>query len=209
MSLIQEGKPVAEIDKKAFVLGLDLDGCVADFYGHLRGIFSEWSDKPLIDLPEEVKYGLPEWGLRDGEYDNLHRYAVTQQKMFEEMEPIKGAPQSLRVLSHEGVHIRIITHRLFIDYFHEPAASQTIRWLEKHGIPYKDLCLIEDKSAVMANIYIEDKVENVQQLESANRNVICFTNSTNRSYPAKLRADTWDEATALVRKYHAEWREQL
>lgn len=61
-----------------FVLGVDLDGVVADFYGGLRGIASGFLGVPIETLPEKVKYGLPEWKLkRVGGYDALHRFAVT------------------------------------------------------------------------------------------------------------------------------------
>ena len=53
----------------------------------------------------------------------------------------------------------MITHRLFIHFFHREAIAQTIGWLEKHAIPYSDLCFMEQKASVGADIYrnnIED-----------------------------------------------------
>jgi len=41
--------------------------------------------------------------------------------------PITGAATTLRRLSDEGYRIRIITHRLFINIFHEASVRQTIR----------------------------------------------------------------------------------
>jgi hypothetical protein len=34
-----------------FVLGVDLDGVVADFYGGLRLVASEWLETPLDSVP--------------------------------------------------------------------------------------------------------------------------------------------------------------
>ena len=45
------------------VLGVDLDGVCADFYGKMREICAEWLEKPIDALPLDVSYGLPEWGL--------------------------------------------------------------------------------------------------------------------------------------------------
>jgi hypothetical protein len=105
----QRGNKAVE---EAFVLGLDLDGCVANFIDRMRQIYAEWSGKDVASLDPDPTYGFTEWGLVPGEYDRLHRFAVTQRDLFSSMEPLPGA---------EGLRIRIATHRLFISYFHEPA----------------------------------------------------------------------------------------
>jgi 5'(3')-deoxyribonucleotidase len=188
------------------VLGLDLDGCVANFIERMRVIYAEWSGKEITSLDPNPTYGFPEWGLVPGEYDRLHRFAVTQRELFSSMEPLPGAPSSLRHLSAEGLRIRIATHRLFISYFHEPAASQTIRWLENHGIPYWDLCLIEDKSAVRADLFVEDSVKNIKKLEGFGCETVCITNSTNAAEAVPLRAANWAEAEQLIRERYYLWR---
>src|SRR5205823_2847228 len=140
---------------RRFVLGVDLDGVCADFYGALRPVAAEWLGVPLDSLTEEVSYGLPEWHLKPaGGYEELHRFAVTQRELFRKVEPIKDAAPVLRRLSARKVYIRLITHRLFIKHFHKEAISQTIEWLDHHGIPYWDLCVMGDKAAVGADLYI-------------------------------------------------------
>jgi 5'(3')-deoxyribonucleotidase len=192
--------------EEAFVLGLDLDGCVANFIERMRQIYAEWSGKDVATLNPDPTYGFPEWGLVPGEYDRLHRFAVTQRELFSSMEPLPGAPSALRRLSAEGLRIRIATHRLFIAYFHEPAASQTIRWLENHGIPYWDLCLIQDKAAIRADLFVEDSVPNIKKLESFGCETVCITNSTNVGDTVPLRAADWAEAEVLIRDRYYAWR---
>ncbi len=190
-----------------FVLGLDLDGVCADFYGKMREVTAYWLGVDEAFLPEDVSYGLPEWGVRQpqdndpGEYERIHRFAVTQRELFESVAPIPGAAQSIRRLGTEGVRIRIITYRLFIRWFHETAVAQTVRWLDKHGIPYWDLCFMRDKELVDANTYVEDAPDNIEKLRSAGRNVIIFTNSTNRHLPDEPggRADSWADVETMVR----------
>lgn len=46
------------------------------------------------------------------------------------------------------------------------AASQTIDWLDRQGILYRDLCLLPDKAAVGANLYIDDTPDNVEALRT-------------------------------------------
>src|ERR671925_1588562 len=163
-----------------FVFGVDLDGVVADFYRGLRPIAAEWLGVDVSSLTEEVTYGLPEWNLEPmGGYRPLHRFAMTERRLFETLQPIDGAAAALRRLSHAQVRIRIITHRLFVNFSHQEAARQTIAWLERYGIPYSDLCLMEDKTAVGAHLYVEDSPKNIKQLLELNQKVIIFTNSTN------------------------------
>ena len=190
-------------DAGSTVLGVDLDGVCADFYGRMRHITAEWFEKDVSELPSEVSYGLPEWGVTGSEqYASLHRFAVTQRDLFSSVAMIPGARRVLRQLSTDGYRIRIITHRLFIQYFHELAVKQTIAWLDNNGIPYWDLCFMKEKDQVGADIYIEDSPGNVERLRGAGHYAICFANSTNR-HIAEPRANTWDEVYALV-KAHAD-----
>jgi 5'(3')-deoxyribonucleotidase len=180
----------------AFVLGVDLDGVVGDFYGFMRGVTSEWRGVDLAELTPDVTYGLSEWGISASGYEALHHFAVTQRRLFREMPLIPGAGPALRRLSDSGIYIRIITHRLFIKHFHREAVEQTVDWLDYHGIPYRDLCFTGKKVAVGAHLYIEDTPSNVEALRAVAPTIV-FTNSTNRGVAAP-RADNWEEAELLV-----------
>ena len=130
---------------------------------------------------------------------------VLQRDLFRVMEPIKDAPATLRKLSMRGVRIRIITHRLFLKYFHKEAISQTIDWLDAHDIPYWDLCFMKDKGAVGAHVYIDDSPSNVESLRAQGCRTIVFGNSTNRHLPPP-RAESWSDVERLVLEAHEEWR---
>lgn len=191
---------------RSFVFGVDLDGVVADFYGGLRPIAAEWLGAALDSLPQRVSWGLIEWGVDEapGGYERLHRFAVTQRELFLKMPPMPGAPQALRRLSIEGVRIRIITHRLFIKYFHQVAVSQTIQWLDRHDIPYWDLCFMQQKTAVGADLYIEDSPSNIERLRDEGQKTIVFTNSTNENLSGP-RANNWEEVLDLVLAEKRAW----
>jgi len=191
-----------------FVFAVDLDGVVADFYGGLRPIAAEWLGVSPEDLPAAVTYGLPEWGLDEapGGYEALHKFAVTQRGLFKELAPIPGAPAALRELSDCDIRIRVVTHRLFIKYFHQQAVAQTIEWLDYHDIPYWDLCFMRDKSAVGANLYIDDAPRNIESLRAAGLETIVFSNSTNLGEDDP-RAENWDDVVQLVLAAESQWRE--
>jgi 5'(3')-deoxyribonucleotidase len=195
--------------ERRFVLGVDLDGVCADFYGGLKPIAAEWLGVDLATLPDRVSWTLPEWGVdrAPGGYDALHRFAVTQRDLFKRLPPMPGAAQALRRLSAQDVRIRIITHRLFIKYFHQVAVRQTIEWLDFHDIPYWDLCFMREKAAVGADLYIEDSPENVARLRAQGLKTIVFSNSTNEHLPGP-RARSWDEAAELVIAQKAAWERE-
>lgn len=188
-----------------FVLGVDLDGTCADFYAALKPIAAEWLGVDPGTLTDTVSWDLPEWGVAQapGGYLKLHHFAVTQRDLFRVMKPIAGAPQVLRRLSHEGVRIRIITHRLLITNFHRVAVQQTIDWLDGHDIPDRDLCFLADKGAVGADLYIEDSPRNIELLRLDGHPAVVFSSSTNRHLPGP-RAETWEDVYRIVQEKLAE-----
>ena len=194
------------MDESSFILGVDLDGVVGDFYGAMRGIAADWLDRSIDSLPTDVSFGLSEWGIDEyGGYEKLHRFAVTQRDLFREMRPIKDAPATLRKLSTRGIRIRIITHRLFLKYFHQESITQTVAWLDAYDIPYWDLCFMKDKGAVGAHVYIDDSPTNVESLRNQGCRTVVFSNSTNRGLPGP-RAESWQDVERLVLEAHEEWR---
>jgi len=205
------GHPVPDHDDpvigpRRFVLAVDLDGVLGDFYSDLRPIAEEWLGLEPGTLTADVTFGLREWHLETaGGYDELHRFAVTQRDFFRRLTPIPGAAAALRRLSSEDVRVRILTHRLFIKHFHQEAVRQTVEWLDRHGVPYWDLCFMRDKAAVGADMYVEDSPQNVEGLRAAGYQTIAFGNSTNRHISAP-RAASWKEVEAFVRKAVDYWR---
>jgi len=194
------------MDNSSFIFGVDLDGVVGDFYGTIRKIASEWLNKPLDSLTQDVSFGLEEWGIDElGGYDRLHRFAVTQRNIFRDMEPVENAPAILRKLSNQGIRIRIITHRLFLKFSHRTTITQTVDWLDNYDIPYWDICFMNDKGAVGANVYIDDAPENIINLRKHGCKTIIFSNSTNREMPGP-RADNWFEVERMVMDAREEWR---
>lgn len=91
-----------------------------------------------------------------------------------------------------------MTHRLFIEHLHQPAVTQTVNWLDRHAIPYRDLCFMRTKGDVGADVYVDDTPANIEALQAAGRDVIVFTNSTNVRIHAGHRVKTWPELVEMV-----------
>ncbi|NOX29376.1 MAG: hypothetical protein GXP35_04915, partial [Actinobacteria bacterium] len=81
-------------------------------------------------LPLQRSWGFSEWGLADGDFERLHRIAVLQHRMFRTMPVVSGAPEALWRLSDAGIWIRIITHRLYVNWGHAIAVADTAEWLD-------------------------------------------------------------------------------
>ena len=194
------------MNRRRFVFGVDLDGVCADFYAGLKPIAAEWLGVDIKTLSDQLSWGLPEWGVdkAPGAYDALHRFAVTQRDLFLTLPPMPGAPQALRILSDSDVRIRIITHRLIIKYFHQVATRQTVEWLDKHDIPYWDLCFMQEKAAVGADLYIEDAPHNISRLRADGNKTIVFTNFANKDLDPP-RADNWEQVVEMVLREQKDW----
>jgi 5'-nucleotidase len=181
------------------VLGVDLDGVCADYEGAFRASVARQQGRDPAELPAQtVLDQYSEWGLDPESFAETHRRAVTEDRMFRKMTPMAGVSRALWELSDAGVWIRIITHRLCVNWAHETTAADTAAWLDEHRIPYRDLCFIGAKPHVGADIYVEDSPANVMALREAGRHTIVFDQPYNQQLPGP-RAATWQEVVAQVR----------
>jgi 5'(3')-deoxyribonucleotidase len=183
------------LGKEPFVIGVDLDGVVADYVGAIRPIAARWLGVAEESLNTEIDYDFKSWGSDQwpGGFIALHKHAVVKERLFEVLSPIEGATQFLRKLSEDGFRIRIITHRLCMPNHHVTAITQTVEWLERHDIPYWDICFMEDKTAVQANVYIEDSPSNFRKLEQAGKNVWLYRQTWNNKIETPYVVHNWDE----------------
>lgn len=182
---------------RSFTLGVDLDGVVADHTRRFREILAEIRGVPAETFTLERSWDFGEWGLGAGEYAELHRRAVLEYDMFRTMKPIEGAADVLWRLSDAGVWIRIITHRLYVNWGHEKAVGDTAAWLDAHSIPYRDLCFLGAKPEAEADAYIDDAPHNVEQLRALGNTAIVFDQPYNRHLPGP-RATSWAEVETIV-----------
>ena len=180
-----------------FILGVDLDGVVADHTHRFREILAEIRGVDPDTYPLERSWDFGEWGLGPDDYGALHRVAVMEHDMFRTMPVIDGAADALWRLSDAGVWIRIITHRLYVHWGHEKAVADTAAWLDANKIPYRDLCFLGAKPQAEAHAYIDDAPHNIEELRSYGNTVIAFDQPYNRDIEG-LRAKNWIEAEEIV-----------
>src|SRR5690606_8213634 len=171
---------------------------VADHTRRFREIVAEIRGVDPETLPLERSWDFIEWGFEPGEYSELHRRAITEFGMIRTMPVIEGATDALWRLSDAGIWIRIITHRLYVNWAHERAVGDTAAWLDQHKIPYRDLCFLGAKPEVQADAYIDDAPHNIEALRELGNTVIVFEQPYNRHIETGPRATNWTEVESIV-----------
>lgn len=181
-----------------FVLGVDLDGVCGNYTAAFRAVVAADQGVDPDQLGDARSWDFVEWGITGPEeFDRLHRVAVLEHRMFRDMPPMPGVAETLWRLSDAGVWIRIITHRLCVNWGHAVAVADTVAWLDDAGIPYRDICFLGAKPEVEADCYIDDASHNVTALRDAGNHVIVFDAPYNRDVDGP-RATSWSEVETLV-----------
>jgi 5'(3')-deoxyribonucleotidase len=181
----------------SFILGVDLDGVCGDYTGALRQVVAAHKGVEPDSLPLERSWDFHEWDLSPAEFEQLHQAAVLENRIFRTMPAFEGAAETLWRLSDAGIWIRIITHRLYVNWGHATAVADTVDWLDAVGIPYRDLCFLGAKPQVEADCYVEDAPHNVVALRETGAHVIVFDQPYNRDIDGP-RADDWAGIEDLV-----------
>jgi len=182
--------------KTDFVLGVDLDGVCADYENAFRNCVAEQLGGDPSSIPPQTDWDffLSEgWGIKDRDHFlALHHEAVLHQHLFRDMAVVEGASEALWELSNAGVWIRIVTNRLVVNFAHAKTVSDTVVWLDDHHLPYLDLCLVADKPAVGANLYVDDSPPQVEALMGGGNEVLIFDRAYNRHVSGE-RVMGWGE----------------
>ena len=190
------------------IIGLDLDGVVADYIGGLRVSLGKMRGEDGSTYTTDVHWDLREWNLQDGEYEKLHAYAVEENRIFSTISPLPGAVTGVQQLVDKGFRIRIITNRDTRPCDMTEAVRDTATWLHNHNIPYHDLCFIHPKADAKATIYVDDAPLKLAALQSAECRIVVFDQPWNRDFPTNSnsvpkshrvdRVKSWDELVKFL-----------
>ncbi|MFT5222648.1 MAG: 5'-nucleotidase [Glaciecola sp.] len=191
---------MAEDDLKgSFVLGVDLDGVCADWGSGFRALAERHLGIDEGDLPQANTWEMSEWGLETGKLAELFRVSVHEERLFRHLPIYEHVSEVLQGLSRDGVHIRIVTHRLALSGAHATTVQDTVEWLDEHDIPYWDLCFLGRKSDLHVDLLIDDAPHNIASLRAAGSNVLVMDQPYN-VHLGGPRAHNWREVDAHVRK---------
>lgn len=177
-------------------VGVDLDDICADRLGAIAAMLRE--EGAAVPNQRPSSWELRDWGVQDkAHYDRLHYRAFVERDGYLSMMPVPGALRALEELHERGALIRIVTGRLWTRQVLAQAVAHTGYWLAKHGVPAEDVVFVTDKTAVAADVYIEDAPHFLDDLQRAGRQVIAFDLPYNRCFSG-MRARTWSEVLRQV-----------
>ena len=74
----------------------------------------------------------------------------------------------------------------------------TVDWLYYNDIPHDALSFCKDKAAVLADVYLDDGVHNVENLRRAERNVFLMDAPHNREYSYDQRVHDLHEFVTIL-----------
>lgn len=180
------------------ILGLDLDGVVADWEGGFRKYVAAKRGVDPLTLAPATSWSFVDNGWFKSESEFQVEYAAALRSgLLRKLGAYPGASRSLWALSDAGVHIRIITHRLIAGGTFGATASDTVTFLEANRIPFRDLCFVADKSQVYADVYLDDAAHNIVNLRGHGGYAIVFDQLYNRSVDGP-RVHNWAEAKDAI-----------
>ena len=149
-------------------LGIDLDGVVADFN-------QGWVERYNRDFGATVSADdIIEWDAPTGltHFENMSdfwtwaRTCGEGQSLFRWLRPYGGAIESLHELARSGHHIVILTTKP--DF----AVHDTYEWLAEHRVPTTEVHILDDKSTVRCDLYVDDADHNLESLLRAHPTAI-------------------------------------
>lgn len=148
-------------------LGIDLDGVVADFnHGWIWRYNRDFPGHLERDLvPEDViAWDAPVALSHFEDMDEFWKWAETcaeGRSLFHGLDPYPGALAALDGLSNSGHHLVVLTTK--------PAFSihDTYDWLARHRFPSTEIHILDDKTTVECDVYLDDADHNVAALVDA------------------------------------------
>lgn len=193
------------------ILDVDLDGVCANYSAGLKQYLI---DTHQLDPHAHVETNQYTFTKQDGwpfdnadDYLNAHTNAE-RHHLYRHLPMIEHANTGLKRLAKNGVHIRIVTHRLFVSHMHRLVVSDTAHWLDAHDIPYMSLCFTSLKDTLHATAHIDDAPHNIETLIKQREHVVVFDQPYNRDIKDDInkvpRMYDWSDASVdeLIEQLH-------
>ncbi len=177
-------------------LGIDLDGVVADFN-------SGWINRYNQDFGADVAFdAVKAWNAIPSLTHFRHmgefwRWARDHDghSLFRHLETYPGAVEALWQLVKLKHQVVILTTK-------PPwAIHDTFAWLADHRIPTREVHILDDKSGIDCDVYLEDAPHNIEKLVAnrPDRTVARFVRPWNEPIEGARDVEDWKSFVTLVR----------
>jgi 5'(3')-deoxyribonucleotidase len=176
-------------------LGIDLDGVVADFNA---GWIPLYNDRFGADLAVEdvVGWNSPVNLTHFTSMSQFWRWSATAghgASIFRVLDPFPDAIETLRRLARRH-HVVIVTTKPAF------AIHDTYAWLAEHRVPTTEVHIVDDKTTVPCDVYLEDADHNLEELRTTHpASVVCrFVRPWNRAHEGIVDVEAWADFETLV-----------
>lgn len=177
-------------------LGIDMDGVVADFN-------QGWVDRYNRDFDASVSVDdVVEWNAPVGlthfrdmeEFWEWARNCGEGRSIFRPLLPYPGAVETMLELDRAGHEIVILTTKPRF------AIDDTYEWLAEHQVPAAEVHILEDKTTVECDLYVDDADHNLESLLAARPDaIVCrYVRPWNRHHTGVIDVENWTEISRIV-----------
>ena len=141
-----------------------MDGVLADFnHGWTWRYNRDFPGRAAEELGAHhvVEWNAPLGLTHFGHMDEFWAWAETcaeGRSLFHGLDPYVGALDALLALHADGHEIVIVTTKP------EFAIDDTYDWLDRHEIPTQEIHIVEDKTLVDCDVFLDDADHNVEAL---------------------------------------------
>ena len=177
-------------------LGIDLDGVVADFNeGWVVRYNRDFDASVTVD--EIVEWNAPVGLTHFRDMAEFWRWARTcgeGKSIFRPLHPYPGAIDALHEFAADGHQVVILTTKP--DF----AIHDTYEWLAEHRIPTTEVHILEDKSVVDCDLYVDDADHNLRSfLASHPDSTVCrFVRPWNQPLPGAVDVTGWGDVRTVL-----------
>ena len=162
------------------------------------GVVHTRTGRPLAELidPTCWDFYATDWGMTLAEFLDHCAVGINDGTIFGTGDPLPGAVEGLQALAAAGHRLHIVTDRGAPG---DPAIAlaSTQTWLATRNVPYTSLRISKDKTVVDVDVFIDDRVENINALRSAGTHAVTFHAPYNATLPGP-RVHSWAEFVTLV-----------
>jgi hypothetical protein len=151
-------------------LGIDIDGCLADFNRAYQAILPKVTGRDLF--PPDAYKDPPCWsweehfGYTDEETRRVWDTILASSTFWFGLDPLPRALEALNRLNDladDGADVYFLTHRMGAH-----AKQQTEAWLHQYGMDMPTVILVEDKAAVInalsLDFFVDDKAATITKV---------------------------------------------
>lgn len=155
-------------------LGIDLDGCLANFTDSYAKLLTRRSGIPFPpssdEFPREWFWDRAAGITREIEGETWSKDILKSKNFWQNLAPLPNAKPAIRWLNRlakSGNEVYYITNRPG-----DTSKHQTEKWLYELGMNYPTVITTADKlpfvKAIKLDFYVDDKTETIQEIAAAN-----------------------------------------